>query len=82
MLSLEVIKGGITDGEVSFEGILVERGEVKSSRVWSLGNVCLKLVLLGLLRDRLGVNRDEGLLLEDPLNLIDWLLVLLHGGVV
>jgi hypothetical protein len=52
LLSLEADEGGITHGEVSFEGILVERGEVKPSRVWSLGDICLKLLLLlGLWRD-------------------------------
>ena len=46
MLSLEADKGGITDGEVSFESILVERGEVKPSWVGRLGYVSLKLLLL------------------------------------
>jgi hypothetical protein len=69
LLSLEADKGGITDGEVGFEGILVELGEVEPSWVWSLGDFGLKL-LLGLWRDRLGVIRDEGLLLEDALDLI------------
>ena len=76
MLSLETDKGGITDGEVSFEGILVELGEVETSWVCSLRDVGLKL-LLGLWRDRLGVIRDEGLLLEDTLDLVGrWHLVL------
>jgi hypothetical protein len=68
LLSLEADKGGITDGEVGFEGILVELGEVEPSWVWSLQDV--GLMLLGLWRDRLGVIRDEGLLLEDTLDLI------------
>ena len=50
MLSLEVNEGGITDGEVSFEGILVELGEVEPSWVCSLRDVVLML-LLGLWRD-------------------------------
>ena len=76
MLSLETDKGGITHGKVSFEGILVELGEVETSWVCSLRDVGLKL-LLGLWRDRLGVIRDEGLLLEDTLDLVGrWHLVL------
>ena len=64
MLSLESNEGGITDGEISFESILVERGEVKPSWIWSLGYVSLKLLLLlGLRGDGLRVIRDEGLLL-------------------
>jgi len=52
LLSLEADKGGITHGEVSFEGILVERGELEASWVRSLGNVCLKLLqLIGLRGD-------------------------------
>jgi hypothetical protein len=72
LLSLETDKGGITDGEVSFEGILVELGEVETSWVCSQRDVGLMvlLLLLGLRRDRLGVIRDEGLLLEDALDLI------------
>lgn len=46
MLSLEANKGGITHREVSFEGILVKRGEVKTPWVWSLRDVGLKLLLL------------------------------------
>jgi len=46
LLSLEADKGGITHGEVSFEGILVKRGEVETPWVWSLRDVGLKLLLL------------------------------------
>ena len=69
MLSLESDKGGIIDGEVSFEGILVELGKVETSWVWRLRDVglMLLLLLLGLWEDRLGVIRDEGLLLRMPL---------------
>jgi hypothetical protein len=72
LLSLETDKGGITHGKVSFEGILVELGEVEPSWVWCLRDVglILLLLLLGLWGDRLGVIRDEGLLLEDSLDLI------------